>query len=155
MNCHLNSVALGVLTTLCLSLVVQTKTLNAREKNTEVILAQNPPAASSYNPGPWQPLARINPEQSVNLTLINQSGVTLEYGLTTTQTANLANGESISYNNIPLDSYLVINPLVTSLSLQYNLEAVNNNVTLIIGSSGDQAGLRTLNIQSTGGIFIY
>ncbi|MBS0017281.1 MAG: hypothetical protein KFF72_13180 [Arthrospira sp. SH-MAG29] len=155
MNRCLNVAGLSVATTLCLSLVVQPKTLNASETITGVILAQNPPAASTYNPGPWQPVARINPQQSVNLTLVNQSSVTLEYGLTTTGTANLANGQSISYNNLPLDSYVVINPLVASLSLQYNLEVVNNNITLTVRPSGDQAGLRTVNIQSTGGIFIY
>ncbi|MGC9528555.1 MAG: hypothetical protein ACP5D7_23735, partial [Limnospira sp.] len=91
----------------------------------------------------------------VGLTLVNESGVVLEYGLTTGGTASLATGNSINYPNLPLDSYLLINPINAGLSLDYDVDVDNNLVTVTVLPSGAQAGLRTVNVQSTGGIFIY
>lgn len=127
----------------------------AQAKPAEMILAQDPPSASTYNPGPWQPVARVNPQEPVGLTLVNESGVVLEYGLTTGGTANLATGNSVNYANLPLDSFLLINPTNVGLSLDYDVDVVDNVVTVTVRPSGAQAGLRTVNVQSTGGIFIY
>ncbi len=42
--------------------------------------AQNPPA-TTFQPGPWQPVARVNTSRPVEIKIINQTDIDLNYDL--------------------------------------------------------------------------
>ncbi|MDJ1177941.1 hypothetical protein PJF56_03590 [Roseofilum sp. BLCC_M91] len=133
-------------------------------------VSQTPPA-STYQEGFWQPIARVdNPQFPMTVELVNKTGLTLDYGLTTdspmqapesldpgeTERLVLSDPEpNISIGYFPLDERNA------EISFEYN-------ITIHSGSSitfevlrtdkpdrvGDGVG-RVIDIQSTGGIFIY
>ncbi|MDB9518918.1 hypothetical protein PN466_18400 [Roseofilum reptotaenium CS-1145] len=134
------------------------------------VVSQTPPA-NTYQEGFWQPIARVdNPQFPMTVELVNQTGLNLDYGLTTdspiqvpeylrpgaTTSIVLADPEAnISIGYIPLD------PRNEEISFEYNI-TINSNSSIrfeILRTDkpdrvGDGIG-RVIDIQSTGGIFIY
>lgn len=112
--------------------------------------------ASTYNPGPWQPTARINPSQPVMVSIINQTRNTLEIGLTTGQTNTQIQPGATAKINIPvLNSNIVINSVTGAAILDYQIDTNDNQVTVTVKSGSGVAGDNAINIQSNGGIYIY
>jgi hypothetical protein len=131
--------------------------------------AQNPPA-KTYQPGFWQPVARFNPEQPVNLTLINQSGVTLNFDITSAENLSprdLPLGESVTLSNLGNVNYIMIYPVNTDpainsgdrpLTLKFEVqveEKTNAAQVTITQAEPSFLGHRTINLQKTGAIFFY
>ncbi|MGA7952073.1 MAG: hypothetical protein WCA07_01000 [Gloeobacterales cyanobacterium] len=121
--------------------------------------SQNPPAeANQERP---TPVATINPKLPVKAILINQSKMTLEYGLTTSGTRRLAAGQTVTYNRVRNPFYAVFYP-VTSSSNQYqepafkfDVTAKKNVVTVKIRQLQDGAvGDSVIRIRPDGGIFV-
>lgn len=120
-------------------------------------VAQNPPA-ETYQPGPWQPVARVNPEANIQVNIINQTGVSLDYSLTTgeIEIRRVAAGNTAELTNLPNDAYILINPETTQFSLKFEIQVTEDNlVNITVQQSADPSGESTVNIQSNGGIYKY
>lgn len=132
---------------------------------TETETNNNPPA-STFQPGFWQPVARVNPEKPISLNIINNTGIPLDYSFTNetlTPTVLEANDTAVIKSLNPEDSiYLVIypdlnTPNASRISLKYSVEVTEDNVINLTISVIDEIskGNRTFNLQPTGAIFIY
>jgi serine/threonine-protein kinase len=120
-------------------------------------VAEDPPA-ETYNPGPWQPVARVNPEAAIQVNIINQTGVSLEYSLTTgeIEIRQVAAGQTAELTNLPKDAYILINPQASQFSIQLDIKVTEDNlVNITVQPSVDPSGESTVNIQSNGGIYQY
>ncbi|MGK7872148.1 MAG: hypothetical protein AB4426_02170 [Xenococcaceae cyanobacterium] len=126
--------------------------------------AQNPPA-STYQPGFWQPVARVDLNRPLEIKLINQTPLVLEYDLTTNRQVSpqqLLPEKTAVLKELPLPAYLLINaessnsqsPLV---NLKYEVAVTDDNVVTvkIKEISDDIPGDTTLNLHETGAIYIY
>ncbi len=112
--------------------------------------------AQTYTPGAWQPVARINPNQPVKVTILNQTGYNLETGLTTGQTnTQIAPGGSFTINNVPVNSHIVINSIARAAVLDYRIDVQDNLVNVTVKTAAGVAGDNAINIQDTGAIYIY
>jgi serine/threonine-protein kinase len=107
---------------------------------------------------PWQPIARINPQKPYQVHLVNQTGIELEYSSTTNEfpPRRLAASNRTVLTQLPLPIYLLINPVDSRFNLKYNVSVANNVVKIKVSQlSEDRPGSTTVNIQETGGIYIY
>jgi hypothetical protein len=123
------------------------------------ILAENPPA-STYKPGFWQPVARINPKLPLNVYIVNQSGLILEYGLTEERAVQKIPVAATTRLNVkPLPLYVLINPIAAAgrVELKYDLAvAGNNTLTVTVRRLGEGAtGDRALNIDKAGAVYLH
>lgn len=123
------------------------------------VVAQNSPA-STYQPGYWQPLARVNPSSPFTVTLLNQTGKPLEYNyLDGRGENNLAVGASAQLKNISLPANIAVydpSPKAadTGSHLDYQVSVTNNAVNVsIVPVAGD--GFHVVNINKTGAIYRY
>lgn len=124
---------------------------------TSISIAQDPPA-ETYNSGPWQPVARVNPEAAIQVNIINQTGANLEYSLTTgeIEIRQVAAGETAELTNLPKNAYILINPEMSQFSIKFDIQVTGDNtVNIAVQSSADPSGESTVNIQSNGGIYQY
>ncbi|MGC8710784.1 MAG: hypothetical protein ACP5RH_00170 [Leptodesmis sp.] len=115
------------------------------------------PAANSQA-YPWQPIARINPQKPYQVHLVNQTGIELEYSSTTNEfpPRRLAAGNRTVLTQLPLPIYLLISPVDSRFNLKYSVSAANNVVTIKVSQlPEDRPGSTTVNIQETGGIYVY
>lgn len=107
---------------------------------------------------PWQPIARINPQKPYQVHLVNQTGIELEYSSTTNEfpPRRLTSGSSTVLTQLPLPIYLLISPVNSRFNLKYSVSAANNIVTIKVSQLPEnRAGSTTVNIQETGGIYVY
>ncbi len=118
-------------------------------------LAQDPPA-ETYQPGPWQPVARIDPAESVDVLIVNQTLLPLVYGLTDPDALEraLPLGETSQLRITSLPAFLTINTEERT-ALRYTLTVQGNEVRVEVERVNDVVGDRTLNIDDTGAIYIY
>ncbi len=140
-------------------------TLSPFGVNAQTEMNNNPPA-KTYQPGFWQPVARVNTQQPISLNIINQTGIFLDYSFTneTLTPTVLKPNETTTIRSLnPENSiYLVIYPdLNTSnasrISLKYSVEVAEDNMINLTVSMMDEIseGNRTFNLQPTGAIFVY
>ncbi len=120
-------------------------------------LAQDPPA-TTFQPGPWQPVDRLDPARPVIVVIVNQTGALLEYGTTDPSEAvlELENGAISQLTVATLPAFITINTLERS-ALKYTLstDLLANVVQVTVTKINDVVGDRTLNIDDTGAIYIY
>lgn len=121
----------------------------------ERIAQQNP--ASTYQPGFWQPVARVNFNNPVTANIVNRSGIPIEYSLTTSPmgTRALAEGGETRLEGLSEDTYIIINPKSTSRAIQFEIGADNNIVNVTVIPSSDVSGESTVHIHPTGAIYKY
>lgn len=122
-----------------------------------VTLAQTPPA-ETYQPGYWQPVARFNPKLPVNLKIINQTSSTIEYGFSDAKKpSSIVYPKGVAEIKNPLiPSYILINSTDDQMVINYKVSVENNVITVEVNSvDSSQASDSTLNLQSTGAIYIY
>ncbi len=121
------------------------------------LIAQQQSPASTYQPGFWQPVDRVNPNNPITVNINNQSGIVIEYSLTTSPlgTRSLAENGNTQLTNLPIDSYIIVNPQSSSAPIQLSLMADNNIVNLTVQRSSDFSGQSTVHLHSTGAIYIY
>jgi hypothetical protein len=113
---------------------------------------------STMTNSPWQPIARINPVKPFQVQIVNKTGIGLEYSSTTNEfpPRKLAANATTTLNQLPTPIYLLISPLDGRLNLKYTVSTRNNLVTVIVTQSSEsRSGYTTVNIQETGGIFVY
>lgn len=107
---------------------------------------------------PWEPIARINPRKPFQVQLDNQAGTTLEYASTTNEFSprRLASGGTTVLNRLPLPVYLLISPINPRFNLKYRVSVNQNSVYIRVQQLPEnRPGNTTINIQETGGIFVY
>ncbi len=122
----------------------------------ELRVQQQSPA-STYQPGFWQPVARVNSNNPITANIINQSGVTVEYSLTTSPlgTRTLTNESNTQLASLAKDSYIIINPESSSTPIKFEVKADNNIVTVTVIRSSDFSGESTVHVHPTGAIYKY
>ncbi|MCU0535798.1 MAG: hypothetical protein MUD14_18065 [Hydrococcus sp. Prado102] len=130
------------------------------------LTAQNPPA-STYQPGFWQPKARVDLNRPVAIRLINETNMMLDYDLTTNiepSPEQISPGNTAILKGFALPVYILINPTDTSSTpnssppnLKYDVEVSQNNEILvkIRKVAPDTPGDSTLNLNEAGAIYIY
>ena len=125
--------------------------------------AQNPPA-STYQPGFWQPIARVNPNKPIQVNIANKTGLNIEYDLTTNRDNPprlIFPKETTVIRGFPLPAYILINvassePNSSQINLKYEVTTENNEVNVKISPVGnDTKGNTTLNLHETGAIYVY
>jgi hypothetical protein len=116
------------------------------------------PAKSVVTNSPWQPIARITPGRPYQMQILNQTGTTLEYGSTTSefQPRKLAPGSSATVAQLPASVFMLISPVDARFNLKYTVTARNNLITVRVTQLPEnQPGNTTVNVQETGGIYVY
>ncbi|PSF39325.1 hypothetical protein C7H19_00625 [Aphanothece hegewaldii CCALA 016] len=129
-----------------------------------VTVAQNPPA-STFQPGPWQPIARVDTQRPVGVKIINQTDILLDYDLTANVNASpvqINPGEPATLKTVRIPAYILINRSVSTsefptYSLIYAVSVDENNMVTVTVTKGgnDSPGYSTLNINRQGAIFAY
>ncbi|MBD2451945.1 hypothetical protein H6G76_33460 [Nostoc sp. FACHB-152] len=110
----------------------------------------------TFHLGFWQPVARINPTQPLNLEVINQTNVPLQYGLTTTATKTVLPGNAAEMNYISAPSNVLIYPSQQEASLKYNVSKIGNTTIVKVHQvASDTPGDGSLAINRTGAIYVY
>lgn len=117
-----------------------------------------PQEAATFQPGPWQPVARVDPNLPITLEILNRSGDRLEYGQTgpTDTVAELPDGVGVRFTVSEIPSFITLNHLERT-ALRYTLETDpdTNRVIVVVEQINDVAGDRTLNIDEFGAIYVY
>ncbi|MBF2025838.1 MAG: hypothetical protein IGS48_03605 [Oscillatoriales cyanobacterium C42_A2020_001] len=106
----------------------------------------------------WQPVARINPQKAYKVQIVNQAGIPVEYASTSNEFAprQLQPGATGLLTQLPLPIYLLINSVDARFNLKCSVSANQNVVTVTVRQlPDDQPGNSTVDIQKTGGIFVY
>jgi hypothetical protein len=133
----------------------------------EVLFAQTPPA-STYQPGYWQPVARVDLSRPLTIKIENQTDIPLEYDFSNTRDVPpqpLAEGSSATIEEqLPIPAYLLINRssfLHSSESANFNLKfevvvSEDNVITIKVSQvDKDTPGYSTVNLHETGAIYLY
>lgn len=125
--------------------------------------AQNPPA-ETFQPGFWQPVARVDIAKPITLNIINDSGIILDYALTdsTLEPSAIPIDATETIKSIQPPSYIVIypdtkNPNASRINLKYSVNVTPDNVIELRITQIDSVsqGNRTFNLQPTGAIFVF
>lgn len=120
--------------------------------------AQTPPA-STYQPGPWQPVARLNPQSPFTVKIVNEARVPLQYDYSEEKLdpQDLPVGASADYvhTDQPLPVYVTINS-TTEVGVKYTVTVTDNVATVKIREvSATELPDSTLTINPTGAIYLY
>jgi hypothetical protein len=127
------------------------------------VLAQNPPA-TTYQPGFWQPAARVELNRPITINLINKTGLAVNYAVTNIDPnpVLMKAEETVTLENVEPDLYIVLypdssNPDSSTISLKYEVKVTADNVVnIMIKQAGEgMVGDRSINLQRTGAIYIY
>jgi hypothetical protein len=117
--------------------------------------AQSAPkrTAVTYRPGYWQPLGRVNPKQSIQLTVMNRSKGPIKYSLLNNLAdKSIAPGSSAQMKfSAPL--FLNINAS-GSQGLGAKLFMEGNSVTVDVYGT-PTPGFRVVNVDDAGAIYLY
>ena len=122
------------------------------------------PSAETYQPGYWQPVARFDTKRIVEVNIINNTDIPIEYDLTDLEAMNPQKLEPQQTGNLKgfgSSANIVIYPLVNDTS-EFNLrytEAMdedNNIVNVsVIKDKPSFLGHRSVNLQQTGAVYLY
>ncbi|YAI81446.1 MAG: hypothetical protein ACQJCO_06385 [cyanobacterium endosymbiont of Rhopalodia sterrenbergii] len=133
------------------------------------ILAQDLPA-ETYQPGYWQPVDRFDVKRSVEVLLINKTGIPIEYDLTDLKSTNpqvLKAGEMGTLKNFGDSAYIVVYPTISvdpnnPLTLRFNVKVEEDNKIIVLiekdfisKKDPNFLGHRAINLQKNGGIYLY
>lgn len=128
----------------------------------EGAIAQTAPESSQTlmaQSGAWVPVARVNPNQAVEIRLVNRAGLPIEYSLTTNEAPprRIEPGNTGYLGEVPIPAYVLVNALTAQVSLEYDITVGENNVVTVSVSriNPDLPGVSTFNINQTGAIYVY
>ncbi|MDJ0657960.1 MAG: hypothetical protein QNJ42_00560 [Crocosphaera sp.] len=128
-----------------------------------VVQAQDPPA-ETYQPGYWQPVARFDTKRMVEVNIMNQTDIPIEYDLTDLESMNpqaLQPKETGNLKGFGSAANIVIYPLVhdaTEFNLRYQVKVDEDNNIVNVSVVKDKPsflGHRSINLQRTGAIYLY
>jgi hypothetical protein len=123
--------------------------------------ATNPavdPPAKTFQPGFWQPIARVNPAIPIQISVVNESGLPLEFGLSEQRGfSQVQAGETGRVYTKPLPMHLLIYPAKESrANVQFKVTVSGDNQASIAvvrapdGSNGDLS----VSIDQYGALYI-
>ncbi len=145
------------------SLVISSLVLAIASHVPAIAQDQNPPA-ETFQPGFWQPIARVDLSKPITLKIINDSGTALDYALTDTisEPSEIEVGATETIESLQPPSYIVIypdtkNPNSSRINLKYLVEVTPDNTIELRVTQIDSVsqGNRTFNLQTTGAIFVF
>ncbi|EAM53295.1 hypothetical protein WH8501_27030 [Crocosphaera watsonii WH 8501] len=122
------------------------------------------PSAETYQPGYWQPVARFDTKRIVEVNIINNTDIPIEYDLTDLEAMNPQKLEPQQTGNLKgfgSSANIVIYPLVNDTSefnLRYTvaMDEDNNIVNIsVIKDKPSFLGHRSVNLQQTGAVYLY
>ncbi|MEL4897375.1 hypothetical protein [Crocosphaera sp. Alani8] len=125
--------------------------------------AKDPPA-ETYQPGYWQPVARFDNKRIVEVNIINNTDVPIEYDLTDIEAMNpqaLQPEQTGNLNGFGSSANIVIYPLVndaTDFNLRYKVAVDEDNNVINVSVIKDKPsflGHRSINLQRTGAVYLY
>ncbi|MDJ0845761.1 hypothetical protein [Crocosphaera sp.] len=128
-----------------------------------VVQGQDPPA-ETYQPGYWQPVARFDTKRMVEVNIINQTDIPIEYDLTDLESMNPQPLQPKATGNLKgfgSSANIVIYPLVhdtTEFNLRYQVKVDEDNNIVNVSVVKDKPsflGHRSINLQRTGAIYLY
>ena len=109
--------------------------------------------------GAWVPIARVNPSEPIDVRIFNQAGISIEYSLTTNEATprQVEPGATGRLGEIPIPAYVLINPVTSRVSLEYDITVDEANIVTVVVSqiNRNQSGVSTFNINETGAIYVY
>ncbi len=130
---------------------------------TSMVQAEDPPA-ETYQPGYWQPVSRFDTKRVVEVNIINNTDIPIEYDLTDIEAMNpqaLQPEETGNLKGFGNSANIVIYPLVNNtreFNLRYKVEVdEDNNIVNVSVIKDDPSflGHRSINLQKTGAIYLY
>jgi hypothetical protein len=145
------------------SLVISSLVLAIASHVPAIAQDQNPPA-ETFQPGFWQPIARVDLSKPITLKIINDSGTALDYALTDTisEPSEIEVEATETIESLQPPSYIVIypdtkNPNSSRINLKYLVEVTPDNTIELRVTQIDSVsqGNRTFNLQTTGAIFVF
>ena len=129
-----------------------------------LILAQNPPART-YQPGPWQPVARVDISRPLEIQIINKTDLLLDYDLSSNinpSPRQLIPGETATLKGFTIPAYILVNRSIAAsdpvpVNLKYEVSVDENNVIklTITKIPESEPGFSTFNLNKEGAIYIY
>ncbi len=119
--------------------------------------------AEPFQPGPWQPLARVEPSSPVRVLIVNTSGATIEFDSFSTQVPlpQLQPSESavVLLGTLPesINISALSEPPFSEIPLNFTLsEDSGNTLRVEVGIEFDSfAGDRVVTVDDTGGVYVY
>jgi len=115
--------------------------------------------ASTYSPGPWQPIARVVPNRDMLVQFVNHTDVVLEYASTTNEAPprRLPPTATAMLGEFDTPAYFVINSVDVSVPLYYEISRTPDNVIVVrIRKAGSNTPLHSsFNVNSMGAIYAY
>ncbi len=131
--------------------------------STNTINAQTPPA-QTYQPGFWQPVARVDLDRPITINLINETGIMIDYAMTNIENepVRIEPEQTTVLDNVQPSLYMVVYPDSTDpdssrIYLKYEVEVTEENIVEVrikTTEDGIQSN-RTFNLQDTGAIYLY
>lgn len=124
----------------------------------------NNPPAETYQPGFWQPVARVDVSKPINIKIINETGILLDYAFTdaSVEPLLLEEGATRTIENIQPPAYIVIYPDIKApnssrISLKYFVNVTQDNTIELTVKQIENIsdGNRTFNLQRTGAIYLF
>jgi hypothetical protein len=109
--------------------------------------------AATYRPGYWQPLGRVNPKQSIQVTIMNRSKEALKYSLLNNLTDKSIPPGSSAQMKFSAPLFLNLNAS-GSQGLGAKLLMEGNSVVVDVYGT-PTPGFRVVNIDAAGAIYLY
>jgi hypothetical protein len=105
----------------------------------------------------WTPVARLNINKPQRITINNKTGLPLDYLITThTNFRVLEPGKAVTLTNTEIPMFLNINTQDSSSRVKYGVSVdKNSNILTVNVMLTNEDEHRTLNINETGGIYLY
>jgi hypothetical protein len=126
--------------------------------------AQVPPA-STYQPGPWQPVARVELNRPVRIKIVNDTEIDLDYDLSAnieSSPRRLPPGGSTTLQGFTIPAYILINRSESAsgrsaANLLFTVEVGADNVAVVTVTTAplDTPGYTTFNLNKSGAIYVY
>lgn len=126
-------------------------------------IAVDPPA-TTYQPGFWQPVARVDLNRPITINLINETDLVVDYAVTNIKMEPIAipAQEMVTLDNIKPSIYIVVypdssDPDTSTIYLKYKVQVTDENIVevkIITTEEGSQSN-RSFNLQDTGAIYLY
>ncbi len=141
-----------------ITLIIGIQLISAMSVSVPVFAQDKNPPAKTYQPGFFQPIARIDPHKPVTVQIDNQSGQVLHYGLTISKEFQeiLAHSKA-EPTELALPANLLIYPSSADrVSLKFTVLVKENLITIkVTEQSQDQEGDSALNIKQDGAIYVF
>jgi len=119
--------------------------------------AQPAPAGSDKTSQFWVPAARLDSSKPQRITIINKTGILLEYLVTThTDFRTLDTGKSVTLSNIDTPLFLNINSQESNYFVKYSVSVdKKTNTLMVMVTLTNSEDSRALNINETGAVYVY